>query len=338
MFSLPKLNILEKLDLGEKGKHDDNYVATSHAASWTFDVTLIVSVAILFGKGFVPFMVWVVANCIAMALYGRFVDKYPDFWDHINKWWVISVMVILQFFYFWINMGGIKTILDRLAVPENIALYIVYAAGIAVFGYIGIFGLRGSLVTDQFQWKLLFWGAWGLAIYQMIATGLTPNPDIALGLENMNWAFWAAAGLFAGPFIDAQQWQRKRLTDGHKATDWASLKFAGYMTAVVLLAVFSTETVVFNTAILLLVLLASTSTMDSIASVYNALGKKIGFVLGIIAVVGYGLLWRSTGLPNLWSTYAIGRIAPVLLMIFLTLNSYNNWIPLEKYKPSFMKQ
>lgn len=224
-------------------------------------------------------------------------------------------MIAIQLFAYWMNLqaiyesmtGGVDIETVRLLSPTA---GLIVAATVAVLLSVFIYyrGLPGSIQTDRGQFALQVGACLGI-----VATGLAIGVPLqsfptTTGVD-AGWALWAMLGLLAGPFLDAQHWQRMERADTARPALWAGVWFGGYMLAVYGAGLVLSRAALLPSLLFALVALAiGSSTIDSAAAALQRLTSRRA-ALGI--GIGATLLWplvQNLGVVNLWTIYASGRV------------------------------
>jgi hypothetical protein len=297
------------------------------AASWSWGASAAVGIGILLARGQLAFWAWTVANILAVPVFGLSYRHLPALRPLIDNRTVVFPMVVIQLFAYWMNLqaiyesltGGVDIETVRLLSPTT---GFTVAAMVAVLLSMFIYyrGLPGSLQTDRGQFALQVGACLGIVVTG-IALGVPLQSFPATTGSDAGWALWAMLGLLAGPFLDAQHWQRMECADTARPALWAGVWFGGYMLAVYGAGLVLSRGALLPSLLFALVALAiGSSTIDSAAAALQRLTSR-RTALGI--GVGATLLWpfvRTLGVVNLWTIYASGRVFVVAaLLVYVVL-------------------
>ena len=152
-------------------------------------------------------------------------------------------------------------------------------------------------------------------------TAETQPITMVVGEGQFSWALFGGASLLCGGFIDLQQWQRAKraIAEGKtKAFAVGGALFAFYMLLLTIMVQFQFTTVM-SVILLIVALMITTSTFDSIGVAFQEIGgNKVGAVLGIIAVASWQIVY-AFGIIEIWSMYATFRLVVVSVMIAMVL-------------------
>lgn len=284
---------------------EDTKLGFSMAASWAWGVSLAVSFAILAERGITPFLIWATGNILAIALFGVFVRTVPNYLDFSTNRVVVLCMTVIQIFAIWINF-------------KIMAAYtsVTIAAIISVLLFLCVFrwGFRFSVDSDMWQYAMMIGG-----LLLVIAFGTqTTSEYVSLTTTNIKWALFSALGLLAGPFLDAQQYQRAKAASSIKPFIIGSAAFGFYLSLVYAAYCYGVSTA---SAILLavIVIAVATSTLDScVASLQHITGTRLAVVISLGALVTWWLVDNST-VSEFWFMYATARIYIVVPLILIAV-------------------
>lgn len=282
----------------------DWLLGVSFAATWTWAVSVLVGMAILREQGLIPFFIWFSANVLAIPLFGWVSFKWPGLWNQTRRRLMRGIMSVMLVFAFWINMTGINTIgseFNWFTATETRILAI--AVGLFVWWMVSKSGVRWSVITDRFQWWLLY----GSAILALILTigGKGFAADVALKLGTYNtprdWllGLWTIPLLLTNPYVDGSFWLRARYAHSMKPYLWGFVMFFSYLSMVAILGILG-PTPAATAMLYVVIFVASMSTMDSFASALHlTAGKRWGVLIGLVII----LLWlpvSTFGLLDAW--------------------------------------
>lgn len=294
----------------------------SMAASWAWAGSLVVAMTFLVDMGQIPFLIWAFANSFAILLFGFVMEKLPHMRTLLNNFLVRIAMIIVQFFVIWMNMQSIFQLSQQTGwAGETGSRVLALLVGVLFCSIVLKRGLRMSIFTDKIQWGVMIAG--GIMVFLLALRGGTPAEGIHLGLtpEGLRWAWYGSLLLLAGPLMDLQKWQRARfLKEEHNFEPflWGALMFGLYM-FIFYLAFLLDVTGIGFTIILLVGLMASSSSIDSAAIAFNEVGNpKIGFAIAFLAVLSWPLV-AGIGALGLWGIYGSFRLYVIIVLIGISL-------------------
>ncbi|MDF9745868.1 hypothetical protein [Natrinema salsiterrestre] len=307
-------------------------IGLSMAATWSWGAAIAVAISVLHTMGIAPFVVWVTFNCLSIGLFGLYYRYIPN----VSRWKTLLPMLLMWGFigYFAIvmNLNTILAVLGgNMDIPatgfmtETYALYTTIAIGLAITWIIGVYGLRGSVLTDVGQLSLQFVGAIGILVVGL-ANGYSPSFE--MGLDQQSFMITASMGFIFGATASGMQWQRMETLpdrdDQFKASLWGSAIFTAFMLVVAPAAFVFTGDVWQSAFLVIGALAVATSTADSGSALLQYISQRFylpasgGTILTLAAVLSFHLL-ADMGLTGIWSFYASVRWQVILALIVGTL-------------------
>lgn len=296
----------------------DFKLGVSIAASWAWGTSLILGMQISQEKGFIPFLIWAIANSLTLAIFGELNRRNIITRDTYNKKAIKGLAVVIQMFCLIIQLNIINTTLLSLGLGTKSSYITVAVIGIIFVTAMYRKGLKTSIFTDKIQWFI----AMGIMLL-MLAIGMLSNVEhnvIMQGdISGIKWAVWSACILIAAPFGDIQHWQRADLNGKGSAFSIGACLFAFYMVLVFILSLFQFNTAM-NILLLISVLCVTTSTIDSIAvAMHEMVNKKVGTIVS----VAFCLLWgvfAEIGVLELWSKFGVYRVGFAVVVVSVALS------------------
>lgn len=295
------------------------FIGISLAASWAWGVSLLVALAIIEGKGLIPFGIWAGMNILAIPVFGYVIRKLDHLQTQINNGLLKMFMIVVQLFSMWVQMQALYEagVMAGMG-PYSAKIFAVITGLFFVFAILKG-GLKLSMLTDQVQWGITLLGLVILIIMgiingesQTLIAGNTP--------QNMSWAWYTVLILFCGPFVDLQGWQRAKVALKEKA--YKSFRYAGYAFAIymfmILIFAFFARSSSMNIILLIVAFMVATSTLDSNSAALQELGEKWGFILGFVAAATWPLVVKY-GIVGLWTFVGTWRIFVVIAMLLIAL-------------------
>lgn len=275
-------------------------------------------------KGVEAFLIWAIANALALALFGFVHYKGYIKPEIYRSKFVKSIALVIQLFCLVVQLNFINQIVDDLIHDPTASYLITFAVGcvfvLAMYGK----GLRASIFTDVFQWAIAI-----VTIFVILGVALHDNvPHYVMATTGTNeyvWAIWSAIILLCGPIGDVQHWQRAESDETKKGYYLGALLFGMYMVLIFAMANFHFNNVM-NAILLVTVLCVTTSTIDSIAVATHEMGgKKIGTVVCLVICAVWGVL-AEIGMVSLWSSFGVIRVvfAVAILILPICLLAHEN--------------
>lgn len=281
------------------------FYAMSLAASWAWGTSLVVGMQTIQEKGIIPFLIWAIANSLALPLFGFIAYRIPNLSKVVNSKIVTFFTTIVMVFCLWIQMNAIYQYLNNLNFITDIASKIISIA-IMIFMVIALYkdGLVKSIFIDNPLWFLCYALLFVLLILGFVFQVERYSLVSVVNQKEISWALNSCIILFSGPIMCIQNWQmaeKLKAENKMKAHYTAGLLFALYMAFVGCLGYFHFNGIM-NIILVLVVLCVSLSTADAaIVGLQKMAGKKIGVIIALIAIA----LWNfvsSMGVMGLWTT------------------------------------
>ena len=281
------------------------FYAMSLAASWAWGTSLVVGMQTIQEKGIIPFLIWAIANSLALPLFGFIAYRIPNLSKVVNSKIVTFFTTIVMVFCLWIQMNAIYQYLNNLNFITDIASKIISIA-IMIFMVIALYkdGLVKSIFIDNPLWFLCYALLFVLLILGFVFQVERYSLVSVVNQKEISWALNSCIILFSGPIMCIQNWQmaeKLKAENKMKAHYTAGLLFALYMAFVGCLGYFHFNGIM-NIILVLVVLCVSLSTADAaIVGLQKIAGKKTGVIIALIAIA----LWNfvsSMGVMGLWTT------------------------------------
>lgn len=291
----------------------------SVAASWAWGTSLILGMQISQEKGFLPFLIWAVANSLTLAIFGELNRRGILTKATYDKKPIKYLAVVIQMFCLIIQLNIINTTLLSLGLGSKAAYFMVVLVGIIFVVAMYRKGLKTSIFTDKVQWFV----AMAIMLLMLgigLFSGVEHHTIMKGDSSGIKWAIWSACILIAAPFGDIQHWQRAGVNGKGHAFNIGSVLFAFYMVLVFLLSLFQFNTAM-NVLLLISVLCVTTSTIDSIAvAMHEMVNKKVGTTVSVLFCMLWGV-FAEIGVLELWSKFGVYRVGFALVVITVALLS-----------------
>jgi len=310
-------------------------VGISMAATWSWGAAVAVAIAVMYTKGFVPYLAWASANMVAIPVFGAAYTFIPG----LKKWKNLLPMVALWgfigFFAVVLNLTALKSalaggpdIVETGIISDGQATVVVIGIGLLIAWFIHKRGLRGSVTTDVYQLSLQFVGALGIIVAGLATTGVSSPPPMNVG-DQSAWMVTAVLGLLSGTTASGMQWQRIEAVDGRmkklRSTLWGGAIFTVFLLVVTIAGYFfwdgvGLELIPFTIA----VLAVATSTSDSGSALLQYIGQRVslpasaGSLVTVGAVLSFPFI-QQFGVTAIWTFYASTRWKIVAGLLVLTV-------------------
>lgn len=314
-------------------KKDFGY-ALSLAASWAWGVSIIVGMQTVQTKGLVPFLIWAVANSLALPLFGVIAFRIKKLEQVINKKIVQVFTTAIMVFCLWIQMNSIyEEFMATGFLPENVSKIITILLSIAMAVYLYHDGLNRNIRVDKVLWILCYAVLLIMTVLGLVSKTETYPLQSYTGSDDLRWAWNTVPILFAGPIMNIQNWQMadKLRTEGRveKAHILAGIFFGIYLGIVFILSRFQFSPVM-NLVMVLAIMCIALTTMDAaVVGMQKIGGRKIGLALALVTVIAWPLV-IPMGVLNLWTFMGNRRLEVAIVCIVAALI----WQYVEKKKAS----
>lgn len=309
MFSNIKTKFKEKPTL---------FYALSICATWAGIGSLMNGVTMTQTYGIIPSIIWVLGNTIACIVFGLVAMKLPKvrevFGSSIMKW-ICGIMCVFQA---WLSMNGMQTVFSDTILGAKFGIYLAY--GLAIFFLIILlkFGMIRNVLTDGAGWIVVYLLAVFVTAAAAVYSGGTFNHIPMIADQNsMHQGIMKAVLLLPGPFtypyfFEILHYNEKngdgtKYIDVKKAFTLGGIFFGIYMAIVFPLAwVQFSSTLNLIKAVLITIIGVSTLS-SSMYSIYIAFGKKVGLLVNMALIGGWGIL-IPLGVMGMWTLMASVRI------------------------------
>lgn len=305
-----------------KNKNTKFVYAMSLAASWAWGTSLVVGMELMQTKGYIPFLIWAVANSLAIPLFGFLAYKIPNLKNIISSKLVTIFMIIVSVFCLWIQLNAIYQYLGNLSFLSDTiikAICIVMMIILSLFLYRD--GLMKSIFLDNPLWYMCYSLLFILMVYGLLYHVELYNIEALTNKSEVFWAINSCFILFSGPFMSLQNWQMaKKLKQEKKMSSHyiAGCLFALYMGLVGILAYFRFDGIM-NILLILVILCVALSTADAaIVGMQKLSGKKVGTMIALVSIIAW-LFVIPLGVMGLWTTMGNMRKYVVLVCIIISL-------------------
>ena len=216
--------------------------AMSLAASWAWGTSLVVGMQTVQTKGLIPFLIWAIANSLAIPLFGFIAYRIPNLEKVVNSKVVMIFTTIVSVFCLWIQLNAIYQYLCNLEfmtelVAKIIAMSVILIMTVALYKD----GLVKSIFLDNPLWSLCY-----VLLLILVILGFATNVERHTIVNftdksQISWALNSCLILFSGPVMCIQNWQmaeKLKSENKMKAHYLAGVLFAIYMAFVGVLANF----------------------------------------------------------------------------------------------------
>lgn len=310
-------------------------VGLSMAATWSWGAAVAVAISVLHTMGLAPFLVWITFNCLSVGLFGVYHRYIPN----VRNWKFLMPMVLMWmfigFFAVVMNMNTILAVFGgNMGIPssgfmsEGNALIVTTAIGLVIAWFIGVRGLKGSVMTDVGQFALQFIGAIGILVVGLANGSVV---EYSMGMNQTSFMVTASMGFIFGATASGMQWQRIETLDDpddqFKAAIYGSGMFTAFLLIVAPAAFVYTGGVLQSAFLVIAALAVATSTADSGSALLQYTSQRLnlpasgGTLLTLAGVLSFSF-FAEMGLTGIWAFYAGVRWQVILGLLVLTLG-YN---------------
>lgn len=319
-------------------------IGISLAASWSWGVSMIATIAFMYTKGIIPALFWVAGNILAIPLFGFVKVKIPEFKKWINfiplilfSLFIAIMAIVMNMQALLTGLGGGQDVASYHFLNNSYSVPLIIILSLIILFVIYKYGLRGSVLTDLGYYTLQIFSVVLLAGLSMIVSNFTINSNLQLVTsEGIGWVFpLGFLGIVSGVFTDPMMWQRfEQKEKTIKLSLWGGFWFGIYMFFVVLTGLFFKPTLLLGILLLIVIFALAVSTIGSAVASIQYLTKKIGFgktpglILALTGVVAWPYL-MDIGMANIWGIYAGYRWKVVTGMLVISI--IGHYIIKKKY-------
>lgn len=305
-------------------KNSTFFYAMSLAASWAWGTSLVVGMETVQTKGFIPFLIWAIANSLAIPLFGFIAYRIPNLEKIVNSKIVLIFTTIVSVFCLWIQLNAIYQYLCNLEfITELIAKIISISIMLIMTVALYKDGLIKSIFIDNPLWSLCYGLLFALMLFGFVGNVEKYNIVAYTDKSQISWALNSCLILFSGPIMCIQNWQmaeKLKKENKMKAHYIAGGLFALYMAFIGVLANFKFNGIM-NIILILVVLCVALSTADAaIVGIQKIAKKKWGTVISLIAIVCWNWV-IPMGVMGLWTTMGNMRkyVAAICIIVAVTM-------------------
>ena len=309
----------------EKFKKNSTFMyAMSLAASWAWGTSLVVGMQTVQTKGIIPFLIWAIANSLAIPLFGFIAYRIPNLERVVNSRVVMLFTTIISVFCLWIQLNAIYQYLCNLEFMNELVAKIISMSVILIMT-IALYkdGLVKSIFLDNPLWSVCY-----VLLFMLVILGFTTNVERytivnVTDKSQIRWAFNSCLILFSGPVMCIQNWQmaeKLKSENKMKAHYLAGVLFGIYMAFVGVLANFK-FTGNMNIILIFVVLCVALSTADAaIVGIQKIANKKCGTVISLLAIASWNWV-IPMGVMGLWTTMGNMRkyVATICIMVAVAM-------------------
>lgn len=306
-------------------KNSTFFYAMSLAASWAWGTSLVVGMETVQTKGIIPFIIWALANSLAIPLFGFIAYRIPNLSKVVNSKVVMLFTTIVSVFCLWIQMNAIYQYLCNLEFMTEIIAKVITITIMTIMTF-ALYkdGLIKSIFLDNPLWSLCYVLLFVLLLYGIFGNVANFEISSVVGKNDINWALNSCLILFSGPIMCLQNWQmaeKLKKENKMKAHYFAGMLFALYMAFVGALAYFKFDGIM-NIILILIVLCVALSTADAaIVGMQKIAKKKIGTIIALLTVASW-IFVIPMGVMGLWTTMGNMRKYVAAICIIVAVVSY----------------
>ena len=306
-------------------KNSTFFYAMSLAASWAWGTSLVVGMETVQTKGIIPFLIWAIANSLAIPLFGFIAYRIPNLEKVVNSKIVMIFTTIVSVFCLWIQLNAIYQYLCNLEfITELIAKIISISIMLIMTVVLYKDGLIKSIFLDNPLWALCYVLLFVLMMFGFVGNVERYNIVGYTDKSQISWALNSCLILFSGPIMCIQNWQmaeKLKKENKMKAHYLAGGLFAIYMAFVGILANFKFNGIM-NVILILIVLSVALSTADAaIVGIQKIAKKKWGTVISLLSIASWNCV-IPMGVMGLWTTMGNMRKYVATLCIIVAVVMY----------------
>ena len=306
-------------------KHPCFHYAMSLCASWAWGTSMVVGMEIVQTRGIIPFLIWAIANSLALPLFGFLSFRIPNFHEVIKSKPVALFQTGVECFCLWIQMNAIYQYLVKYGITGDLAGKAI-AIAVAVFFLIILSknGTMRNVFSDQPIWTICYVGIFAIMTIGFIGGYNTMDIPMLRSGSDISWALYTCIVLFSGPFMDLQGWvvaEKIKKENRMKAYNYAGILFAVYMGLVLFLSLLEFNRAMSVIMVLVICCVATSTINDAIVGMQRIAGRKVGIVLASAGII----LWQIVipmGVMGLWLTMGTCRIYVTLGCLVVALLKY----------------
>lgn len=297
--------------------------ALSLAAGWAWGVSLIVGMQTLQTKGILPFLIWAIANSLALPLFGYLAFRIKKLHRVVDSKIVQVFTTLVMVFCLLIQMNSIHDILKGTGIFNDIWCKII-PIGISVVMALGLFhnGLIRNILIDCPLWALCYIVLLILLIIGVFSGTERYNLVLFNNKDDLAWALNSSLILFAGPFMNIQNWQMAEKIHKEKVLEishvLAGIFFAVYMIMVALLSMFHFTKLMGLVQVIAILCITCTTIDASIVGMQKIAGEKVGLIIAVVTIV----FWQkfiSLGVLELWTIMGNWRKYVAIVCVIVAL-------------------
>lgn len=297
--------------------------ALSLAAGWAWGVSLIVGMQTLQTKGILPFSIWAIANSLALPLFGYLAFRIKKLHRVVNSKIVQVFTTLVMVFCLLIQMNSIHDILKGTGMFSDIWCKIIPIA-ISIVMALGLFhnGLIRNILIDCPLWVLCYIVLLFLLIIGTFSGTERHSLVLFSNQDDLAWAFNSSLILFAGPFMNIQNWQMAEKLHKENVLEishvLAGVFFAIYMILVALLSMFHFTKLMGMVQVIAILCITCTTIDASIVGMQKIAGEKVGLLIAVVTIV----CWQkfiSLGVLELWTIMGNWRKDVAIACIIVAL-------------------
>lgn len=298
------------------------FYAMSLAASWAWGTSLVAGMEILQTKGIIPFIIWALANSIALPIFGIIAFRIPNLKKVVDSKIVMIFTTIISIFCLWIQLNAIYQYLCNLSFITELIAKII-SISIMIIMTISLYrdGLIKSIFIDNPLWLFCYLLLIVLVLLGVITKVETYQITNYTSKSELLWSLNSCLILFSGPIMSLQNWQMaEKLKKENKmeAHYYAGILFAIYMIFIGILANFRFSGIM-NLILILVVLCVALTTADAaIVGIQKTTSKKWGTIISIISIIAWNLV-IPMGVMGLWTTMGNMRKYVVAICILVAI-------------------
>lgn len=324
------LNVKERFK-----KKPSLFYSMSIAATWAGAGSFIVGTKVAQEAGLVPWLLWALGNTLTCIVFGIIATKFKCVRKVANSKPIKILMGLMAIFQVWLNMNGIKEMLEVTVIGPILSQVIVY--GLAVF-FIILYLKKSTyrnVMTDNGSWLIVYGLIFAIVIISLISNGFNGIP-VGLVPEEIKAKGWTCITLMFGGFFYPTFWELLDYNDGNEDNNGDAEKINirqsfinggllfGFYLLFVLLGSCTQYSESLNLVKAILVSLVAISSLSSfIYAIIIDFGKKVGTVINVAVLASWQILipigimgvWNIMQNVRIWMVFGMFAIAGIVAIV-----------------------
>lgn len=317
--------------ISQKFKRNPSFFySMSIAATWAGAGSFIVGTKVAQTAGLIPWLLWALGNTLTCIVFGIVATKFPTVRRVASSKPMKILMGLMAIFQVWLNMNGIKEMLEVTVIGPVVSQVIVY--GLAIF-FIILYLKKSTyrnVMTDNGSWLIVYGLIFAIVIISLISNGFSGIP-IGLVPAEIKAKGWTCITLMFGGFFYPTFWELLDYNDGNEDNNgeaerinirWSFINgglLFGFYLLFVLLGACTQYSESLNLVKAILVSLVAISSLSSfIYAIIIDFGKKLGTAINVAVLASWQIL-IPIGIMGVWTIMQNVRIWMVFGMFAISI-------------------